>query len=213
MARSKRLLLSHKRYLNATFFSFRGQQNDPHAFHRSRILFGGKRSVPRDPVSKLKHIHFTTLTQLMLVSDNLAGPRFSSCLFYRADYWISQGRKFCTVCKCWFTDNKAVSYFGQHYTLMVVNCITQVLRMVEISVRNTTRQRACYSPLLHLIFYAHLSLPNRASTSTRVGSGTRRVSGRTLKMYANLPLSVDCHDGGEGFSLFIPLPAHSVRVV
>lgn len=25
---------------------------------------------------------------------------------YRADYWKSQGRKFCDFCKCWIADNK-----------------------------------------------------------------------------------------------------------
>lgn len=25
---------------------------------------------------------------------------------FRADYWKSQGRKFCDFCKCWIADNK-----------------------------------------------------------------------------------------------------------
>ena len=36
---------------------------------------------------------------------------FGDCLsVHRADYWKSNPRKFCDVCKCWFGDNKAVSF-------------------------------------------------------------------------------------------------------
>lgn len=28
------------------------------------------------------------------------------CIFLRADYWKSQGRKFCDFCRCWIADNK-----------------------------------------------------------------------------------------------------------
>lgn len=30
---------------------------------------------------------------------------------FRADYWISNERKFCDFCKCWIADNKPVSNF------------------------------------------------------------------------------------------------------
>lgn len=30
--------------------------------------------------------------------------------FKRADYWVSQTRKYCEFCKCWITDNRPVSF-------------------------------------------------------------------------------------------------------
>lgn len=36
------------------------------------------------------------------------------CVFFcfRADYWVSQARKYCEFCKCWIADNKPVSVSG-----------------------------------------------------------------------------------------------------
>lgn len=33
-------------------------------------------------------------------------------LYYRADYWKSQEKKYCDFCKCWIADNKPVSNFN-----------------------------------------------------------------------------------------------------
>ena len=30
------------------------------------------------------------------------------CGISRAEYWVSQAKKFCEFCKCWITDNKPV---------------------------------------------------------------------------------------------------------
>lgn len=29
-------------------------------------------------------------------------------IFFRADYWVSQSKKYCDFCKCWIADNKPV---------------------------------------------------------------------------------------------------------
>ena len=73
----------------------------------------------------------------------------------RADYWKSQPRKFCEICKCWFGDNKAVSCSHEdHLETHLLFCLISRLILIHLAL-------SC-SILPHLAPY--LILPHLASS-------------------------------------------------
>ena len=50
------------------------------------------------------------------------------------EYWKSQAKKFCDFCKCWISDNKAVSYVSLEQPFRFSNFVKiNVYEMCKIS--------------------------------------------------------------------------------
>lgn len=67
-----------------------------------------------------------------------------------SEYWVSQGRKMCSYCKCWIADNKASINFheqGKKHKEMVVLKLDELRKKGLQDARNRTAEAAAMAAI------------------------------------------------------------------
>lgn len=62
-------------------------------------------------------------------------------LFWRADYWKSQTRKFCDYCKCWLADNKPSIEFHENGKKHKENVEKKLKEIRKKSIKESKQQQ------------------------------------------------------------------------